>query len=304
MNPASNAGASAPMRLRDLVDLLLLAALWGGSFLFMRIGAKPFGAIAMAGLRTGIAALVLVALLSARGRSADMRVAPGAMLIMGLLNSAIPFALFGFASLSLKAGFSAILNATAPFWGALVAFAWLGERMTRLRVFGLLVGFSGVVVLVWGRLDFGAGGAGPAIVAALSATLLYGIAANYAKRSLTGIGPLANATGSQLAAALVLLPFTLAYWPAEMPGILAWLAVIAMAVLSTALAYVIYFRLIANVGATRAITVTFLIPVTGMLWGWLFLDEAVTWNMAAGALVILLGTALTTGLIRMPAAKA
>ena len=304
MNPASNAGASAPMRLRDLVDLLLLAALWGGSFLFMRIGAKPFGAIAMAGLRTGIAALVLVALLSARGRSADMRVAPGAMLVMGLLNSAIPFALFGFASLSLKAGFSAILNATAPFWGALVAFAWLGERMTRLRVFGLLVGFSGVVVLVWGRLDFGAGGAGPAIVAALSATLLYGIAANYAKRSLTGIGPLANATGSQLAAALVLLPFTLAYWPAEMPGILAWLAVIAMAVLSTALAYVIYFRLIANVGATRAITVTFLIPVTGMLWGWLFLDEAVTWNMAAGALVILLGTALTTGLIRMPAAKA
>lgn len=285
------------MRLGDVTNLLLLAALWGGSFLFMRIGAGPFGAIPMAGLRTGIAALVLVALLAARGRIADMGVAPGALLVMGLLNSAIPFALFGFAALSLKAGFSAILNATAPFWGALVAFAWLGERITKLRVFGLVVGFSGVVVLVWGKLGFGAGGTGPAILAALGATLLYGISANYARRKLAGIGPLANSAGSQLAAALVLLPLTVAYWPAVTPGLLPWLAVIAMAVLSTALAYVIYFRLIASVGATRAITVTFLIPVSGMFWGWIFLGEDVTWNMAAGTVVILLGTALTTGLI-------
>lgn len=285
------------MRARDVTNLLLLAALWGGSFLFMRIGAGPFGAIPMAGLRTGIAALVLAALLAGRGRTRELLVAPGPLLVMGLLNSAIPFALFGFAALSLKAGFSAILNATAPFWGALVAFMWLGDRLTRLRVLGLVIGFSGVVVLVWGKLDFGAGGAGPAILAALGATLLYGISANYARRKLAGIGALANATGSQLGAAVALTPFTIAYWPAVMPGLAAWLAVIAMAVLSTALAYVIYFRLIASVGATRAITVTFLIPVTGMFWGWIFLAEAVTWNMAAGTVVILVGTALTTGLL-------
>ena len=295
MSPPS--GDAGGMRARDVTDLLLLAALWGGSFLFMRVTAEPFGPVPMVGMRTGIAALVLVALLIWRGRGRELGAAPGPLLVMGLLNSAIPFVLFGFAALSLKAGYSAILNATAPFWGALVAFLWLGERLTLLRVLGLFVGFAGVVVLVWGRINFDAGGAGPAIIAALGATLLYGISANYAKRRLGGIGALTSATGTQLGAAIAVAPLTVAYWPAVTPGALAWLSVIAMAVFCTALAYLLYFRLIANVGATRAITVTFLIPVFGMFWGWLFLGEGVTVNMIAGTVVILLGTALTTGLI-------
>ncbi len=293
--PAS--GEAAPMRGRDVTDLLLLAALWGGSFLFMRISAGPFGPIPMVGMRTGIAALVLVALLLWRGRGSELAARPGPLFMMGLLNSAIPFVLFGFAALSLKAGYSAILNATAPFWGALVAFAWLGDRLTPLRVLGLFVGFAGVVVLVWGRVSFDVGGSGPAILAALGATLLYGISANYARRRLAGVGTLTSATGTQLGAALALVPLTVAYWPEVMPDALAWLSVIAMAVFCTALAYLLYFRLIARVGATRAIAVTFLIPVFGMFWGWVFLNEAVTLNMAMGTAVILLGTALTTGVI-------
>ncbi|MBE0624196.1 MAG: DMT family transporter [Burkholderiales bacterium] len=285
------------MRLRDVTDLLLLAALWGGSFLFMRIGAPQFGAIPMAGLRTGIAALVLVGVMLWRGKIRELGIAPWRLFTTGLVSSAIPFVCFGFAALSLKAGFSAILNATAPFWGALVAFAWLGDRLTKLRVAGLAVGFAGVVVLVWGKLSFGSGGAGPAIIAVLLATLCYGIAVNYAKRYLAGIGSLASATGSQIGAAVAMAPLLLASWPAVMPDLTAWLAVIAMAVLCTAIAYLLYFRLILRVGATRTIAVTFLIPIFGMFWGWIFLAEAVTWNMAAGTVVILLGTALTTGLI-------
>ncbi len=285
------------MRARDVIDLLLLAALFGGSFLFMRIGAPQFGPIPMAGLRTGIAALILVAVLLFRGRGNELYVAPASFLVMGVLNSTLPFVLFGFASLTLKAGFGAILNATAPFWGALVAFTWFRERLTPLRIVGLFIGFGGVVVLVWGRVNFNVGGSGPAIVAALSATLLYGISANYAKHRLAAIEPLANAAGTQLGAALTLAPLTVVFWPAVIPDAIAWLAVIAMAVLSTALAYLLYFRLIVRLGATRTIAVTFLVPIFGMLWGWVFLGEGVTANMVAGTVVILTGTALTTGLV-------
>ena len=294
---ATGANESAPMRVRDVVDLLLLAALWGGSFLFMRIGAPQFGAIPMAGLRTGIAALVLVGVMLWRGKIRELGIAPWRLFTTGLVSSAIPFVCFGFAAISLKAGFLAILNATAPFWGALVAFVWLGDRLTKLRVAGLMVGFAGVVVLVWGKLSFDAGGAGPAIIAALLATLCYGIAANYAKRYLAGIGSQASAAGSQIGATVAITPLAAAFWPTVMPDLTAWLAVIAMAVLCTALAYLLYFRLILRVGATRTIAVTFLIPAFGMFWGWVFLGEEVTANMVAGTIVILLGTALTTGLI-------
>lgn len=285
------------MKQRDLVVLLALAALWGASFLFMRVAVPAFGPLAMVEMRVAIAALVLFAIVMRRAQTGAMLAHWRTLLVVGAVNSAIPFALFGYALLSLSAGFGSILNATAPLFGAVIAFLWLHERLPPARVAGLFVGFAGVALLVWGKPAFHAGGDAWAVVAILCACLAYGVGPNYIKRNLPGVSPLIIATGSQIAAAVLLLPLAVMEWPAQLPGLIAWLAVTALAVACTALAYILYFRLIANVGPTRAIAVTFLIPAFGMLWGVLFLGESVTFGMLAGCAVILVGTALATGTI-------
>jgi drug/metabolite transporter (DMT)-like permease len=285
------------VRPRDVADLVLLAALWGASFLFMRVAAPQFGPFSLMAFRTGIAALALLPLLVFAGGLHELGAAAPRIALVGLINSALPFVLFGYAALHLDAGFAAVLNAVAPFWSALVAYLWLGERLGVFRVLGLLVGFSGVVVLVWGRAGVGAGGAGTAIAAILLATFFYGVAANYTRRYLTGVAALANAAGSQVFAAILLAPLAWLFWPDRVPDAKAWLNVVLLGVLSTGLAYVLFFRLIARVGPSRAIAVTFLIPIFGMIWGALILGEVVTVRMLAGTAVILAGTALTTGLI-------
>jgi drug/metabolite transporter (DMT)-like permease len=198
---------------------------------------------------------------------------------------------------------SAILNATAPLFGAAIAFFWLRERLPALRIAGFLVGFAGVAILVGGKPSFQAGGDGWAVVAILAATLSYGVGPNYTKRNLSRVSVLTVATGSQVAAAIVLLPFAFFTWPGALPSPAAWAAAIALGVACTGFAYILYFRLIANVGPTRALAVTFLIPPFGMLWGALFLHEPVTAGVLAGCAVILLGTALATGVLRLPQAN-
>jgi drug/metabolite transporter (DMT)-like permease len=291
------------MRPRDLLDLLLLAALWGGSFLFVRAAVPAFGPFALIELRVGIAALMLLPLLALRGSIGELRRNAAPIAVVGLMNSALPFTLFAFASLTMTAGFAAILNATAPLFGALVAHIWLKDRLTRVQGLGLLIGFGGVLLLVWSRTAFAGGGSSWAVAAALCATLAYGIAANYTKRTLTGVSSLSIATGSQCTAALALLPLALWAWPIATPPLRTWLEVILLGVGSTGVAYLLYFRLIASVGPTRAVSVTFLVPVFGMLWGALYLGETVTLSMLLGCGVILLGTALTLGLLR-PSANA
>jgi drug/metabolite transporter (DMT)-like permease len=289
---------------RDLIELLLLAALWGASFLFMRLGAAEFGPVALAALRVGGATLALAPLLLWRGHASALRSHWRAVALVGVVNSALPFVLFSIAALAIDAGLSSIFNATAPLWGALIAWLWLGERLTRSRVAGLAGGFGGVLWLAWDQASFKPGehgvSAAVSIGACLAATLCYGFAANYTKRRLGGVAPLAVATGSQLAATLVLAGPAFVLWPAAAPGARAWLALAALALLCTALAYLLYFRLIAHLGAARAIAVTYLIPLFGVLWGALFLGEAVSPAMGVGGVLILLGTALATGLLRRP----
>jgi drug/metabolite transporter (DMT)-like permease len=286
------------MRPRDLLDLVLLAALWGGSFLFVRAAVPAFGPFALIELRVGIAALVLLPLLAMRGRAGELRSNAVPIAVVGVLNSALPFTLFAFASLTMTAGFAAILNATAPLFGALIAHLWLKDRLTRAQGLGLLIGFTGVLLLVWSRNALAGGGSGWAVAASLCATLAYGIAANYTKRTLSGVGSLPIATGSQCAAALVMLPLAVWAWPEITPPLRTWVEVTLLGVASTAAAYLLFFRLIANVGPTRAVSVTFLVPVFGMLWGALYLGERVSPAMLLGCAVILLGTALTLGLLR------
>jgi len=288
------------MRPRDVAELLLLAALWGGAFLFLRIGAPPFGPVALIALRVGIAALLLLPVLALRGGLGPLRRHAAPLLFMGVVNSVLPFVLFAYATLHLTAGFAAVLNATSPMFTALVAWVWLRERLTASRWFGLVVGMSGVVLLVWDKLSLSAAGSTLAVAACLAGSLFYGIGGNFARRRLDGVRPEAIAAGSQAAATLVLAPFALMAWPTVTPSMPAWGAVLVLGLACTGLAFILYFRLIGNVGPSRAITVTFLIPAFGMLFGAIFLGEPVTARMIAGGLVVLAGTALSTGLVALP----
>jgi drug/metabolite transporter (DMT)-like permease len=296
------------MKPLDIAELLALAAIWGASFLFMRIGAGEFGAVPMAALRIAGGALLLLPMVAARGQGGQLRRHWRTIAVVGLLNSAVPYALFAFAALAINAGLSSILNATAPLWGAMVAWLWLNDRLTPSRVLGLAIGFAGVVGLAWDRASFRPGehgvSAAAAIGAVLLATLCYGVSANFTKRKLSGVPPLAVAAGSQLAAALMLVLPALWLWPAAMPGVAAWSSMAGLAFICTGLALLMYFRLIERLGASRAITVTYLIPIFGVLWGALFLREDITLSMALGCAVILAGTALASGVVTLPIRRA
>jgi drug/metabolite transporter (DMT)-like permease len=293
----------------NIVQLLILAALWGASFLFIRIGVADFGVAPLMALRVGIGALFLVVVLIIRRplrASIDtLRQRAWPLAVVGVLNSAAPFCLFAYAELTLSAGVTSVINATTPLWGALVAFAWLKDRLNALRSVGLAIGFAGVLMLVWDQIVApGAGSAATpattalAAAAALGATLLYGIAASYTKRHLMGVDALSVATGTMIGATIVLLPFAIAQWPAAPVTLHAWASILGLGIGCTGIAYMLFFHLIAVAGPARAITVTFVIPVFGILWGALFLGERVSAGMLAGCAVILVGTALATGVVK------
>jgi len=289
------------MSYKHTVELILLAALWGASFFFMRVATPEFGAVALIEVRVLLAGLVLLPFWFVRKGMGEMKVVRcewRALTIVGILNSAIPFVLFAYSTLYISGGYASILNATAPIWGALVAWVWFRDVMPLSAVTGLVVGFFGVVLLVSNTINWSFEMQNLAVLAAFSAPILYGIAANYTSEKLSHISPLAIATFSQLSSAIVLLPLAILFFPSQTISLSAWLSVIALATLCTSLAYLLYFHLIAEIGATKAITVTFMIPVFGMFWGWLFLNEKVTLSMLLGSGTILLGTALVTGLVR------
>lgn len=289
------------MRRADAGSMLSVAAIWDASYLFIRVGAPEFGAAAMGGVRAVAAAVLLLPLLLWRGQLATLRQHWRGIGFVGVTNAALPFLLFNFAALTIPAGLSSILSATTPLFAALIGSIWLGERLTWARMAGLSLGFGGVVLLVAGKLHFL-----PqqdmlrtvlASLACLAATLLYGISGNFSKRYLAEAPPLAVATGSQMVAAVLLIGPALAWWPAEPPSAKAWGAVLALAALCTTFAYVLFFGLIARLGASKAMSALFLIPAFGVLWGCLFLGESFSLQMGASCLVILAGCALTTGLV-------
>ncbi|MBX3610056.1 MAG: DMT family transporter [Hydrogenophaga sp.] len=292
-----------------LLEFFALAALWGASFLFMRLGAAEFGPVPTAGLRVGLAALCLLPLLLRPRVRADFRARWGRILFVGLLNSGIPFLLFGFAVLHIATGQTSILNATVPLTGALVAWLWLKDKPGGSRVLGLVIGFVGVALLVLGKAGVSAqgmvgSGANAASLlamgACLLATLCYGIAASFTKRYLSGVDPLASATGSQIGATLGLALPMWWLWPEHPVSAGAWGAIAAVAVLCTAIAYILYFHLIERAGPARALTVTFLIPVFALGYGAVFLGETISAWMVLCGLVIISGTALSTGLVKLP----
>jgi len=287
---------SAKLTSHDLVDLFLLSALWGGSFLFLRIAAPVFGPIFLIEMRVLTAFIFLFPVFLYFGRLQEALRHWKIICLISVANMALPFCLLAFASLSIGAGFASILNATVPFFTAIVAFLFYQQRMTRAAVAGLFLGFGGVLILVADPESVNpARNNMLAISAGLLAAISYAIAANVTATHLRGISGLAITVGSLFCASVYLLPLAVWQRPDVIPTGRIWFSVIALGVLSTGLAYLLFYRLITRIGSYRAVTVTFLVPMFSIAWGFLFLGEAVTVFILLGCIFVLLGVGMTTG---------
>ena len=276
------------MRRGDAARLAALAAIWGASFLFMRIAAPALGPLLTAELRSLIAGIALAAWFSATGFDPQWRRWGRHYVIVGLGGSAVPFLLWAYGALSLGAGLLSVLNATAPMFGALCSALLLRERLSARQFAGLVLGVAGVALV--SRPSAGTDLHYPALGAALFAAFCYGLTATYIKRFASDAPSRGMAVGSQLAAGVLLVPFIPLWPPAAAPQPVEVGSILALGLLCTAVAYVLYFRLIADLGATGGLTVTYLIPVFGVLWGAVFLGEKVTLPMLGGAALVILGT--------------
>lgn len=280
------------MQVSAIFRLLLLAAIWGGSFVFLRIVTPVLGPIITADLRVLIAWAVLKIYLRIIGIDMAWRRFWKQYLVIGAFNAALPFFLFAFAALYIPASYSAILNATSPFFGAFFACVWLSEKITLLKSLGFVLGIAGVGLVTGVAPDAVDGLAKRAMAACLLAAASYGFVSVYAKRFAAATDPRAIAGGSQLMAGLLLLPFTPLAPPAGSVTLFIAVNMIVFALLSSGVAFLLYFRLIADIGPTKALTVTFLMPAFTMIWAGLFLNEKITAVMIVGGVLILAGTAL------------
>ncbi|ELB2749537.1 DMT family transporter [Vibrio alginolyticus] len=274
--------------------LLCLAAIWGGSFLFMRVAANTFGPAYLIEFRVTFAAVALLLIAVYLKKKLTLTAHTKHFFIIGLFNSAVPFLLFAHAAQTLNASTLAILNSTAPIWGALVGFVWYRSPLTAKSVLGMLIGIGGVAVLV--GLDTSTIGeeAMLPIAASLMASFSYGIATNYTKNA-PQVPAFDNAHGSMWAAVIWVLPL-LPFLPMRAePSHFEWSSVVTLGVVCTGFAYLLYFRLVSDIGPASALTVTFLVPVFGILWGYLVLDEPVGSNTIIGTILVLSGTMLVTG---------
>ena len=294
------------MNTRDLSSLILLSAIWGSSFLFMRIAAPVLGPIWLISARVGIAGIALVLYGYAIKNVPEFRTRWREFAFMGAVNSALPFTLISWAELHITASLAVTLNAAVPMFTAVVSALWLGEKFSLERGFGLLLGLVGVAILV---------GLGPleltpvvlaSVLAMLFSSLCYGIASVFAKRNLVGASPLATTTYSQVIGTvplLFLMPFAI---PAnlgsklEATGTLLVLgSALTLALVCTAAAYLIYFRLIRDIGPLKTSMVTYLAPVFGIAWGVIFLHEHLNWGSVLGFAVILSSVALVSGVVKL-----
>jgi drug/metabolite transporter (DMT)-like permease len=281
---------------RDLGALLLLSALWGASFIFIRVAVAGLGPFVLVELRVGLAAAGLALSAALLRRLPKLRVRWRQFALLGLVNVAIPFSLISAAEINLTASLAAILNSTTVMFTAIVAAVWMGDALTTRKVFGVVLGIIGVTVLVgWDPMavDW-------AVIlsvgAMLVASLGYALGSVYAKRTFVGSSPLAIATGQLTAASLLMMPLAAVSVPDERPSTIVVLSVLGLALPSTALAYMLYFRLISNVGPTSTSTVTLLVPLFGLVFGVLLLDEPVGLGTLAGLILILSSVTLITGL--------
>ncbi len=275
---------------RTPLELTLLGAVWGGSFLFMRVAAADFGSFALVDVRLALGALILIPFLW-RDRA---RFTPGIWLrIAGIatINSVLPFVLFAWGAERAPAGIGAITNAMTVMFAALVAFLFYGEHIGQRRWIGLVAGFFGVTILASGHIAGASVGA--AALAGTAAALCYGLGINFVRHYLSGFPAAAIAAANLATGAVLLAPFAIYTWPQHPIPATSWLSAVLLGVLCTGIAFVFYYRLIARIGAPRTATVTYLIPLFGVIWAWLLLGESVTLSMVLAGVLILAGVGLS-----------
>ncbi|MCU0966941.1 MAG: DMT family transporter [Burkholderiaceae bacterium] len=292
------------MRPRDVIELLLLSVLWGGAYLFTRAAVPAFGPAPLVSMRLGIAALILLPIVFYRGGWPQLRASPRALFMVGVPFTALPFMLMTWGALHITAGLSAVLNATAPMFAALMAHFVLKERLGAWRAGGLLMGFVGVLILMSsGNVSLKTAEGPLAVLAVLGTALIWSVGANYTRRKMAGVDAMVTTAGSLAAASLFLAPLAWATWPSTPPSARAWAEMAFLGIASSGLGMWMYFRLLRRIGTVPAMSVTFLSPLVAMVSGALYLGEAITLQMVAGCAVVLLGTALSLGLIGRGSAK-
>jgi drug/metabolite transporter (DMT)-like permease len=291
------------MNSRAYGQLLILGALWGAAFMFMRIAVPEFGALATAGARVTLACAMMILCLLAMKQSMRLRTHWKKYIVVGGVNTAIPFIAYCFAALYIPSAYSAIANSTTPIWGALIAWLWFKEDLPWTKWLGIVLAFAGVVALVGLQPVAITPMVIAGVVACLIGAMMYATASFLIKRYLTDAGGLAGSTGMVWGAFLWLIIPAIVAAPAQMPSLKAWGAVVALAVFCTVIGYILFFRLIDQIGPQRASSVAFLFPAFAAFWGWLFIDEPITMNMLLGMALVLFGTALVSRNANSPASE-
>jgi drug/metabolite transporter (DMT)-like permease len=292
---AETAASFAAARWLTLTELTALGAIWGGSFLFMRVAAADFGAFPLVEVRLGLGAFVLLPFLW-RERTHFTPALWARLAGIGAINSAIPFVLFAWAAQRAPAGIVAITNSMAVMFATLVAFLFYGEGIGPRRSIGLIAGFIGVVVLASGKVA--GSSVWPAVAAGTFAALLYGFGVNLIRRYLVGLPASAVAASTLLSASIMLSPFAMYAWPRHPIPVKSWVSSVLLGVLCTGAAFVLYYRLIYRIGGPRAATVTYLVPLFSVIWAWLALGEPLTITMAISGALILGGVAISQRVAR------
>ncbi|WP_019142136.1 DMT family transporter [Noviherbaspirillum massiliense] len=282
------------MPVADLAKLVLLSAIWGGSFIFLRIIVPELGPLLTAILRTALAGSALLVFARCFGTPLNWRRNLKAYVLVGLFAGVLPFTCFSFAALHLPAAHSAVLNATTPLFGALFSIIWLAEKLTLRKLAGLLLGVTGVAILV------GAGALPLSITVLISIAACLCAAASYALSTIVvkktghpnGVHPIAMATGSLVAGGMLMVPAIPFSLPPAMPSMTALACMLTLALLSSALAQALFIPLIVKIGPTRAMSVSFLIPLFSMLWAAIFLHESVRPSTLGGGAIVLMAMGL------------
>ncbi|WP_053980639.1 DMT family transporter [Marinagarivorans algicola] len=277
--------------------LLVLSALWGASFLFMRVGAPEFGPVSLIFIRMGVGVLALLPFFVSQKLLGCIAHNAKPLLILGLTNHVIPFVALSYAALSLESGFTSLINSTTPVFTALIAALFFASTIKPSQGAGLVIAIIGVAILSADKMSFGSQGTGWAVAAGLLAATSYGFAGNYTKHALGHLSATEITVGSMLASTGMLIIPGMAFWPASNPSGQAWASALLLAVASTGIAFIIYFKIMKESSAFMVSNVTLLVPIFAISWGIFLLDESLSLRLVAGMIVTLLGTALTLKLI-------
>ena len=282
----------------QLAQFLIMSAFWGASYIFLYIATPEFGVMPLLTIRTGFALLFLLPFILIKNRQAELFEHWRPLLIFAVTGAVIPFSLISYSMLHATSGYASLMSATTAIFSAIIGYFWLKESITRLAIFGIIIAFAGIFVLTQDKQSVSQTAGLMPVFAVSVAAISYAFSGHFSKLYLSGISKTVVTGGTQLYATLITLPFSIVLLPDVLPSVDAWLSVFVLGVVCTGWAFFTFFKLIDEVGVSKTISSTYLIPVFGILWGCLFLDEKITFHIVVGIVTILSGVALTTGLIK------